>query len=305
MGINIKYYVISIAAIFISLGIGIFIGFNMNGQDLYLEQQQVLVNSLENRFSEFKKENEELEQRITSVSNENQKQNTFIEGIFNETIHNKLEEFNIAIIETTDDYFYDDIHKVLKISGANIPIRIQYTDKIFAISKEKLEEISDVIQVQLETTEDFVYLVNNEITNFLLNKEITEVFNFLVDEQYINHNINYNNIEELYIENIIIAGGSSENLQNKVEQLDVNLASKLDNLGFRVIGAERLDVEQSVISYFKNINISTVDNINSKIGQTSLIYILLGAEGHYGEKSTAESLIPVASIEQVRSEEIE
>jgi len=305
MGINIKYYVISIASIFISLGIGIFIGFNMNGQDLYLQQQQVLVNSLENRFSEFKKENEELEKRIQSVTVENEKQSTFIEGIFNETIHNKLEKFNIAIIETTDDYFYDDIYKVLKLSGANIPIRIQYTDKIFAINKEKLEEISEMLKVQLETTEDFVYLVNNEITNFLLNKEITEAFNYLVDEQYINHNINYNNVEELYVENVIIAGGSSENLQNKVEQLDVTLASKLDNLGFRVIGAERLDVEQSIIPYFKKLNIPTVDNINSKIGQTSLIYILRGAEGNYGEKTTAESLIPFVSIERVRSGEFE
>ena len=32
MGINIKYYIISIAAIFISLGI-VYLGFNMNGRN--------------------------------------------------------------------------------------------------------------------------------------------------------------------------------------------------------------------------------------------------------------------------------
>jgi len=305
MGINIKYYVISIAAIFISLGIGIFIGFNMNGQDLYLEQQQTLIDSLENRFSEFKKENEELQQKIQSISAENEKQNTFIQGTFKEIISNKLLEFNVAIIETTDDYFYDDVYNVLKLSGANVPIRFQYTDKIYAITKEKLEEINELLQLNMETTEDFVYLINNEITNFLLNKEITETFNYLIDEQYIKHNIDYSNVEELFIENIIVTGGSNENIENKIEKLDVNLINKLDNLGFRIVGVERFDVEQSFIQNIKNLNISTVDNINTEIGQTSLVYILRGAEGHYGEKTTAESLIPVVTIEQVRGGEIE
>jgi len=305
MGINIKYYVISIAAIFISLGIGIFIGFNMNGQDLYLEQQKALIDSLENRFSEFKKENEDLQQKIQMVSAENDKQNTFIEGIFKETISNKLLEFNVAIIETTDDYFFDDVYNVLKLSGANVPIRIQYTDKLFTITQEELEEANELLQIEMETAEDFVYLVNNEITNFLLNKEITETFNFLIDQQYIHHNIDYSTVEELYVENIIVAGGSNENIENKVEKLDVNLINKLDNLGFRMIGVERLDVEQSFIEDLKQLNISTVDNINSKIGQTSLVYILRGAKGHYGEKSTADSLIPFVSIEQVRSDEVE
>ena len=305
MGINIKYYVISITAIFLSLGIGIFIGFNMNGQDLYLEQQQALIDSLEIRFDEFKTENKDLEQKVENLSAQNEKQSIFIENTLKEIVYNKLQGLNVAIVETTDDYFYTDVRDVLESSGANVPIRIQYTDKIFTVTKEKVAEISELLQVQLKTTDDFIYFVNNEITNLLLNKEITEAVNFLIDEEYVVCNINYNNIEELNIENIVMAGGSNENLENKMEKIDVALAKKLSNIGFRVIGVERLDVEQSFISDFKKINISTVDNIDSRIGQTSLVYIIKGAEGHYGEKSTADSLIPFDSIEQVRSEDIE
>ncbi len=305
MGINIKYYVISITAIFLSLGIGIFIGFNMNGQDLYLEQQQALIDSLEIRFDEFKTENKDLEQKVENLSAQNEKQSIFIENTLKEIVYNKLQGLNVAIVETTDDYFYTDVRDVLESSGANVPIRIQYTDKIFTATKEKVAEISELLQVQLKTTDDFIYFVNNEITNLLLNKEITEAVNFLIDEEYVVCNINYNNIEELNIENIVMAGGSNENLENKMEKIDVALAKKLSNIGFRVIGVERLDVEQSFISDFKKINISTVDNIDSRIGQTSLVYIIKGAEGHYGEKSTADSLIPFDSIEQVRSEDIE
>lgn len=305
MGINIKYYVISIASIFISLGIGIFIGFNMNGQDLYLEQQQALINSLENRFNEFKKENQDLQEKIDSINVENDKKNIFIESTFNEIVTNKLSGLNVAIIETADDYFYDDIYNTLNLSGANVPIRIQYSDKVFTATNDKLEEINQLLQVQLNTTEDLVQLVNNEVTNFLLNKEITEAFNFIIDEEYINYEINYSSTEELSIENVIIAGGGNNKLENKVEQIDVNLISRLNNLGFKVIGVERLDVDQSFIQDIKRLNVTTIDNINNKIGQSSLVFALLGAQGHFGEKPTADLLIPNISTDQVRGEEVE
>ena len=41
MGVNMKFYVITIAAIFLALGIGIFIGFNIDSQQFYMEQQKL------------------------------------------------------------------------------------------------------------------------------------------------------------------------------------------------------------------------------------------------------------------------
>lgn len=292
MGINIKYYIISIAAIFISLGIGIFIGFNMNGQEIFLKQQQILVDSLEDRFVEFKKEKESLEQKIQNLSTEKEKQNIFIENVFYEVIHDKLPESNIAIIETTNHYFYEDIGETLELSGAFVPIRVKYTDKIYTITKEQLEEINELMGSQLEKNEDFINFINSEITNSFVSKEINDTLKFLIDNEYIEYTFNYNNAENINIDSIIIAGGSAKNQEYKVEQLDVNLIKNLQDHQFNVIGVERLDVEESYIPILKKLNISTVDNINNKIGKISLVYILKGAKGHYGEKPSAESLAP-------------
>lgn len=292
MGINIKYYIISIAAIFISLGIGIFIGFNMNGQELFLEQQQILVDSLEDRFSEFQKEKETLEQKIQSLSAEKEKQNIFIENVFYEVIHNKLSELDIAIIETTDHYFYDDINETLRLSGADVPLHVKYTDKIYTVTEDQLKEINESIGTDLKKNDDFINLINNEVANFFIYKDMTDILKFLIDNEHIIYNFNYNNIDQLNVDNIIIAGGSTKNQENKTEQLDINLVKNLQDKDLNVIGVERLDVELSYIPELKKLNIPTVDNVNTKIGQISLVYVLRGAEGHYGEKPSAESLAP-------------
>ncbi len=306
MGINIKYYIISIAAIFVSLGIGIFIGFNMNGQEIYLNQQQVLVDSLENRFTEFKKEKENLDEIINNLNIEKENQNLFIGNMFYEITHNKLEERNIAIIETTDDYSYEDIQESLRLSGASILKYVKYMEKIHSVTEVELWEIGQLLGVRLERNEDFIDFINKEIIDSFVVEDISEALKFLIDREYIQYNYDLKKLENLNIDSIVIAGGSTEDKEYKSEELDMKLIRSLQEEEFRIIGVEKLDVEQSYIPTFKKLNISTVDNIDSMMGKISLIYLLEGAQGHYGEKSTADSLAPFIVIDPlVRSEKLE
>ncbi|MFW5648569.1 MAG: copper transporter [Candidatus Alkaliphilus sp. MAG34] len=297
MGFNIKYYIISIAAIFISLGIGIFIGFNMNGQGVYLKQHQVLVDSLENRFVEFKREKESLEQNVRDLNTEREKLSVFVGNIFYEVVYNKLEGLNIAVIETTDRYFYDDINETLKLSGASIPVHVKYMDKIYNITEEQKREINDLTERNLEKNEDFIDFINNEIVNSFMSGDINHILNFLIDNEYIQYNCDFNGSENSNIDSVVVTGGNSGSPEHSVGQLNVCLIKKLQEKQFRVIGMERSDVEQSHIPAFKDLNISTVDNVDSRMGKISLIYLLEGARGHYGEKPTADSLAPFVVID--------
>lgn len=298
MGINIKYYIISIAAIFISLGIGIFVGFNMNGQEIYLKQQQILVDSLENRFVEFKREKEHLEKNIQDLNAEKEKLSIFVGNMFYEVIYDRLPELNIAVIKTTDQYFYDDINETLKLSGASLSVHVKYMNKIYNASNEQLKEINDMLGTTLENNEDLINLINNEISDSFISKNINYILEFLIEHEYIQYEYDFNEPEDPAIDYVIIAGGSSAGSQKfGAEQLNINLAENLQAKQFKVIGVERFDVEQSHIPAFKELNISTVDNIDGKMGKISLVYLLEGARGHYGEKLTADSLAPFVVID--------
>lgn len=296
MGINIKYYIISIAAIFISLGIGIFVGSNMNGQELYLKQQQALVDSLENRFTEFKRDKENLEQDIQNLNIEKERLSVFVGNMFYEIVHDKLEGLNIGIIETTSYYFYDDIKDTLKLSGASVPAHVRYMDKIYNATGEQLQEINDLAETVLEKNEDLIDFINDEIINSFISKDVNDTLRFLIENEYIQYNHDFGESEDLNMDNIVIAGGNIRNQGYNAEQLNVNLIRKLQEQQFNVIGVEKLDIEQSHIHAFKESNISTVDNIDSRMGKISLVYLLEGARGHYGEKLTADSLAPFVVV---------
>lgn len=296
MGINIKYYTISIAAIFISLGIGIFIGFNMNGQELYLKQHQILVDSLENRFIDFKRDKENLEQDIQNLNIEKEKLSIFVGNMFYEVVYNKLEGLNVAIVETTDHYFYDDIKETLKLSGASVPVHVKYMDEIYSVTEEQLQEINDLTGASLEKSDDLVDCINNEIIDSFVSRDINYTLDLLIERGFIQCDYDFNELGDSDIDCVLVTGGNAGNPEHGAEQLNVNLIKKLQEQQFRVIGAERLDIKQTHIPAFKDLNISTVDNIDSRMGKISLVYLLEGARGHYGEKSTADSLAPFVVI---------
>jgi hypothetical protein len=58
------------------------------------------------------------------------------------------------------------------------------------------------------------------------------------------------------------------------------------------VGVEKSDCGKTSIPQYRDARISSVDNVDSIIGQYSLIRVLQGCTGHYGLKDTAQALIP-------------
>ena len=54
MHINMKYYIVSIGAIFLALGIGILVGFNLNNNEEMNKQQAAIIEQLDEEFSSIK-----------------------------------------------------------------------------------------------------------------------------------------------------------------------------------------------------------------------------------------------------------
>ena len=58
------------------------------------------------------------------------------------------------------------------------------------------------------------------------------------------------------------------------------------------VGVESTTTEPSSISFFQANDLSTVDDIDSTAGEVALVYALLGEEGSFGVKSSADRLLP-------------
>jgi len=58
------------------------------------------------------------------------------------------------------------------------------------------------------------------------------------------------------------------------------------------VGVESTTTEPSSISFFQSNDLSTVDDIDTTAGEVALVFSLLGREGSFGVKSSADRLLP-------------
>jgi len=62
----------------------------------------------------------------------------------------------------------------------------------------------------------------------------------------------------------------------------------------QVAGVEETGTDPSQVRWYRERRVSSVDNIDALAGKAALVFVLLGAEGAYGEKDTAQALVPNA-----------
>ncbi|AOY77081.1 copper transporter [Clostridium formicaceticum] len=294
MVFDMKYYVVTIAAIFISLGIGIFIGFNMNGGEIYLEHQQQLIDSLENSFGEFRLEKEDLQNTIEELELEKEKQEDFIQKAYYEIIDDKLFNLNIAVIQTSEDYYYDDIKIALQEAGGNVPAQLVYTNKILYLTEEELDHINYSFGVTL-TKEAVLGQTNNDILTLLRDGKVSNLLNYLITNDF----IRFSEYEafDYTVDQIILAGGSQKENDEVLKAVDLDLIQKIQNQNMKVVGVERLDTAYSYIPSYKNSGISTIDNVDTFFGRMALILTAAGREGSFGEKEYSDQLVPLGGYQ--------
>jgi uncharacterized protein YoxC len=70
-----KFYIVSIASIFLALAIGIYIGFSLNSKDFLIEQKEGIVEGLEKQFADLRSENDNLKNEM-----EGRKRKSIIQG---------------------------------------------------------------------------------------------------------------------------------------------------------------------------------------------------------------------------------
>ncbi|HKQ17145.1 MAG TPA: copper transporter, partial [Solirubrobacterales bacterium] len=75
-------------------------------------------------------------------------------------------------------------------------------------------------------------------------------------------------------------------------RLESGLLDGISSTGLAAVGVERTDADPSSIGTFESHDLSSVDNLDQVAGRVALVFALLGAEGSFGEKDTADQLLP-------------
>lgn len=287
MHINMKYYIVTIGAIFISLGIGILVGFNLNYDQELSKQQAQIIGDLDVKFEELRDKNNDLESKLKKINTSYDKTINYINNNADKLIAEELTDKNIGIISINGNSNLEDIENTITKANGNIAFNINL--KVDKISNDVLNEISTKFGVDIKTESDFI----NYLVESLKSDDGKENLKYFEEIGL----LDLNKLEEdyqSYTSVILSEESNAENLEKHFELIDKLLIEKLKSEGKYLVGVENTNKKTSYIELYSDNKVATIDNINEGSGKLALVLALKDGNvvGNFGVSKTAESLIP-------------
>ncbi|MBC8631088.1 copper transporter [Paraclostridium tenue] len=287
MHINMKYYIVTIGAIFIALGIGMLVGFNLNYDQALSKQQASIIGDLDNKFEEIKTTNKDLEKKLSKNKNEYNKLVEYVNDNYAKLIKDELQDRHIGIISTTENYDYtQDVANTITDASGQVSFNIILKDGI--TNNDKIKELSSSQNLELKSSKDVInYLIDSlKESNAIEKLQQLEKLDM----------IKVNSIADNYVDysQVVIASGNNNEDSKKFEDIDKNLISKLKSEDKYIVATQKSDVGFSYIDMYKKSKIPTINNSEEGLGKLSLVYTLKDSteQGNFGRGESADSIIP-------------
>ena len=80
--------------------------------------------------------------------------------------------------------------------------------------------------------------------------------------------------------------------KSKASQFESALMAGMTATRTPAVGVETSNVEPSSISFFQGNDLSSVDDVDLTAGKLAMVFAMLGAEGSFGVKGSADRLLP-------------
>ena len=208
----------TIIAIFLAIGIGIFIGIMLDGQDLIVEQQQQLVGQLQSEFDQIKEIQDNQQARIDTLTQEKDRNMKFIDKVYPEIIKNKCTGLDVVIIETNENYSYFSLSDSFVKAGANSVTNLLIKDRFFLTDKEVALGIAKSLELPSLSIEE----IQRELVLFLSQALIQGQYEKieLLKELAL---IDYLEPLQIPMDNIILAGGNVTEDKTRLNRIDLSL----------------------------------------------------------------------------------
>jgi hypothetical protein len=281
MGYSSRYHVASLVAVFVALAIGILIGAAL-GSDVISGAADQLEDDLSEDLDELRAENSALQEDLEF-------EERFSDRLAEAVMADRLAAQEIGLIGLGDidtATLRDDLNGALAPAGARLTQVGSLREP--PDTEALIGALLPTDQAATPPDEQLGFVA--ELAGRLLagrGELPADVLEILMSE--------YSGNPE-GLDGVVLARARPDDLSSREEAdmdaLEAGVISGLRAAGVRVVGAEREDTEPSSIPFFDEQGLATVDSIDQLPGKVALVLALDGADGNFGVKDTATSLLP-------------
>jgi hypothetical protein len=285
VGFSARYHAASLAAVFLALGIGILIGSAFGG-DVVESTRQNLEKSLKGNLDAARS-------RADDLAGELDRSNDFAERVYPAIVGDRLsgagEPMRIGVIALggLPDDLAGDIETALEPTGASlVEVAVLSEPPDLDALESELQQTRFIdLAENVDTQEAFARGVGRQLMlgGTLLERVRGQLFSRASGE--------FGPLDGLIVVRQQPDGLEGED-RTETGTLEAGILDAATATRFPVVGVEREDTESSSIGFLSSHGLSTVDDLDRVAGRVALVFALLGAEGDFGTKDTADRLLP-------------
>lgn len=287
--IDLRYHVYSLAAVIAALAIGFVFGTSSLGKGADVKQVERIVNHYERSISSLRSSLSEQQNSLKTARADLNRANSLCAEMVPIILRGKLAYRNVAIVQTGDyDDLIPEIRTAIKDAGGNVTSVTRISPDFDFNDDNAVASVISNVGVPVRAGESGRAAVLRLVAEAIVNGRNRDKLFALRDSGVVELSGDYGRWNRL----IVIAGGLHKPNAGRAQIVDVPLAESLANLGVRVVCCEPSDAEASEVQEWQRLDVSTVDSADKPWGQIALVFALAGEDGHFGQKRTAERLIP-------------
>jgi hypothetical protein len=281
MGYSARYHATSLIAVFLSLAIGILIGAEFGGDALTTTRKNLessLVGNLQDARS-----------RADDLSGELGRSNEFGEKVYPALTRERLQGQRLAIVALggLPSEITSAVEDALGPTGAKLVA--------VGVIREPVDvnglagDLSQTRFFDLQTEPDQMTALGTGLgRQLVVGGTLVE---FVRGQLFSRASGTFGGLD-----GVIVVRSQPQNMgpvqRSTASQFETALLAGMTATRVPAVGVESTSTEPSSISFFQSNDLSTVDDVDDTAGEVSLVFGLLGAEGSFGVKSSADRLLP-------------
>lgn len=287
MFVDLRYHMVSLAAVFLALSVGMLIG-GLFLQTTPQETQQRLVRRIQEDLA-----------RITAESDRNRRDFERMEEALKMLapylVRERLKSRRVAVVQTgDDDRALADALKALRDAGAETVSVTIVTNRWLELNDEEKQRLfKDLRTLKPNLPDDFAAVVK-ALANGVALFGYDQAVRVLQRSGLVRTSGDY----KLPCRYIVIVGGSISPESLRAAEIDRPLIRQWQSVGVDVVATERRDCATSHVPVYRETDIPSVDCIDTTLGQIVLPFLFGAETAAYGVKDSAEKVIPDNLLEQ-------
>ena len=283
---DLRYHVASLAAVFLMLVVGILIGIGISGRGFVSDAERTRLNG---EITDLRERLEVATAGLSDLELRQQAAQDFVESAYPVLAENRLagKRIGVLVLGPVDRSSFEFVRDAVEVdSGGRIermravtlPLRLEAVEATLSSNPELAGYVGDEQLGNLGRDLGRELVVGRETPLWdALQGEIVE---------------ERSGAFALPLDGVVVIR-SAEPQAGPTSRFLAGLYQGLGSTGEPVAGVEPTRVEQSAIPVFQRHQLSTVDGIDTELGQLALVLLVAGARpGDYGVRDTADGILP-------------